>query len=68
MDALTNKQAEVLAFLRKFQAENQMPPTRKEIAKHFGFAPNAAQDVINALAKKGAITVKAKTSRGIFLL
>jgi repressor LexA len=56
MAALTPRQAEVLAFILSFQAENGMPPTRVEIAAHFGWSSaNAAQDHIRALTRKGAL-------------
>jgi repressor LexA len=46
-----------------------MPPTRAEIAGAFGFAsPNAAEDHLRALAKKGAITLEPGSARGIRLV
>ena len=46
-----------------------MPPTRAEIASTLGFrSPNAAEDHLKALERKGAIEVMPGTSRGIRLL
>jgi len=46
-----------------------MPPTRAEIADHMGFrSANAAEDHLRALARKGAISLKPGTSRGIRVL
>lgn len=54
--ALTTKQAELLAFLRTFEAENDSFPTDRVIAEHFGWASiNAAFEHMRALAKKGEI-------------
>jgi repressor LexA len=45
------------------------PPTRAEIAKELGFrSPNAAEEHLRALAKKGVIEMIKGTSRGIRLI
>jgi len=45
-----------------------MPPTRAEIASHFGFrSANAAEDHLKALARKGMIELQSGVSRGIRL-
>ncbi|MCL4165981.1 UNVERIFIED_CONTAM: hypothetical protein GTU68_030312 [Idotea baltica] len=49
-------------------ASNGAPPTRVEIADYFGFkSPNAAEDHLKALDKKGHIELISGTSRGIFI-
>jgi len=51
---LTGRQSQVLAFIRKFQAEHGYPPTVREVGAQFGFrSPRAAHDHIKALEKKG---------------
>ncbi|EJD6581749.1 LexA family transcriptional regulator [Providencia rettgeri] len=66
---LTKTQGEVLSFIRSYIAENQYPPTRIEIASHFGWkSPNAAEEHLQALARKGAIIVVKGISRGIRIL
>lgn len=46
-----------------------MPPTRMEIAAHFGFrSSNAAEDHLRALEKKGHVFLKPNCARGIFLI
>lgn len=66
---VTDRQAEVFAFLERYIEERGYPPTRGEIAEHFGFKSlNAAQQHLNALVDKGAIRVDAGISRGIVLL
>jgi repressor LexA len=66
MDELTERQAEILEWIRTHLDETGMPPTRAEIAAALGFrSPNAAEDHLKALARKGAIEMLPGTSRGI---
>lgn len=68
MTDLTARQAEILLFIREIQERTGMPPTRTEIAGHFGFKSTyAAEKHLQALAKKGAIELLPGTSRGIRL-
>ena len=65
---LTPRQAEILDFIRDAVKRTGMPPTRAEIATMFGFrSPNAAEEHLRALAKKGAIEIASGTARGIHL-
>ncbi len=65
---LTRRQQEIFDFILDCMAVNGAPPTRVEIADHFGFrSPNAAEDHLKALAKKGHIELRSGTSRGIFV-
>ena len=65
---LTSRQAEILDFIRDAVKSTGMPPTRAEIATMFGFrSPNAAEEHLRALAKKGAIEISSGTARGIHL-
>ncbi len=66
---LTDRQAEILSHIEACVAEQGMPPTRAEVARHFGFASaNAAEMHLRALAKKGYIELSAGASRGIKLM
>ena len=66
MSNLTSRQSEIFEFIKKEIEFNGYPPTRSEIAKVFGFkSPNAAEDHIKALKKKGVLDLAAGTSRGI---
>jgi repressor LexA len=66
---LTSRQRQVLDYIRRHTATTGMPPTRTEIAKALGFrSANAARDHLQALARKGAITLTPNTSRGIRIL
>jgi len=69
MENLTARQAEILGFIKNSISETGMPPTRKDISKAFGFrSPNAAEEHLKALARKGYIEIMAGTSRGIRIL
>lgn len=68
MNALTARQAEVMDFLRRFRGNNGYPPTRLDIARHFGWkSPNAAECHLRALEAKGEIFIDPGTARGITL-
>jgi len=68
MSELTSRQSEVLSFIREFLEETGMPPTRAEIATKLGFrSPNAAEEHLRALQRKGAIELIPGASRGIQL-
>jgi repressor LexA len=63
---LTPRQAEILAFIKQCLEDNGYPPTRAEIAQQLGFkSPNAAEEHLKALARKGAIEMTPGASRGI---
>jgi repressor LexA len=66
--ALTARQSEILEFIRQSVKRTGMPPTRAEISTTFGFrSPNAAEEHLRALARKGAIEIASGTARGIQL-
>ncbi|PHM60743.1 repressor LexA [Xenorhabdus stockiae] len=69
MKALTARQQEVYNLVRDHISQTGMPPTRAEIAARLGFrSPNAAEEHLKALARKGVIEIIAGASRGIRLL
>ncbi len=66
MIKLTPRQAEILALIKSHIENTGFPPTRAEIAKELGFrSPNAAEEHLRALARKGAIEIISGASRGI---
>ena len=65
---LTARQSEILNLIARAIARSGYPPTRAEIAAELGFrSANAAEDHLQALARKGMIELQAGTSRGIRL-
>lgn len=66
---LTERQQQILDLIRSEIARTGFPPTRAEIARALGFkSPNAAEDHLKALSRKGAIELTAGASRGIRLI
>ena len=69
MFTLTARQQQILQLIQEFIEAEGMPPTRAEIANTLGFrSPNAAEDHLKALERKGAIQMIPGTSRGIRLV
>ena len=69
MEDLTRRQSEILELIRNHLQETGFPPTRAEIAAHFGFSsPNAAEEHLRALERKGAIEILPGASRGLRIL
>ncbi len=68
MHKLTARQEEILAYIKDYLSDTGFPPTRSEIAQEMGFkSPNAAEEHLRALARKGAIEMLPGTSRGLRL-
>ena len=68
MRDLTRRQEEILNLIKEWIETTGLPPTRAEIAQHFGFSsPNAAEQHLKVLAKKGVLELVPGTSRGIRL-
>ena len=69
MNKLTSRQTEVLDFIKAYIDDTGYPPTRADIAQELGFkSPNASEEHLKALARKGAIEMIPGTSRGISCL
>lgn len=69
MSNLTARQQEILQFIRDTLESVGAPPTRAEISAAFGFSsPNAAEDHLRALERKGAIRLEPGSARGIRLV
>jgi repressor LexA len=65
---LTARQQQVLDLVQSAIARTGAPPTRAEIAAELGFrSANAAEEHLQALARKGVIELIGGTSRGIRL-
>ena len=65
---LTARQQQILELIQSAVARTGSPPTRAEIAHELGFkSANAAEEHLQALARKGAIELVSGTSRGIRL-
>lgn len=67
---LTETQEKLLDYIEDCVVKNGLPPTRKEISKHFGWGSrtNAADYQLKELAKKGRLQLIPNVSRGIKLV
>lgn len=65
---LTARQQQILELIQSTIERTGAPPTRAEIATELGFrSANAAEEHLQALARKGVIELVSGTSRGIRL-
>lgn len=65
---LTDRQRQILELIQSAVKRTGAPPTRAEIAAELGFkSANAAEEHLQALARKGVIELVSGTSRGIRL-
>ena len=68
MEALTSKQQEILTLIRQAIETTGLPPTRAEIAAAMDYSsPNAAEEHLRMLERKGAIEIVKGSARGIRL-
>jgi len=68
MQKLTARQEQILNLIREAIQNTGFPPTRAEIAAELGFrSANAAEEHLQALARKKAIELTPGASRGIRL-
>ena len=68
MKKLTKRQREILNLIKNHILDFGFPPTRADIAKTLGFkSPNAAEQHLRAIEKKGFIKILSGASRGIVL-
>ena len=69
MEELTQQQSRILKLIRKAMERTGLPPTRAEIAHAMEFrSPNAAEEHLRALERKGAIEIVKGSARGIRLM
>lgn len=69
MNGMTARQQQIFDLVRDHIQTTGYPPTRAEIAEHFGYrSVNAAEQHLKALEKKGMIEIVKGTSRGIRLV
>jgi repressor LexA len=65
---LTERQEEILSFIKQFRDENGYPPTLRQIGKRFDISSTfGVKRHLDALVKKGYISVESFASRGISL-
>lgn len=65
--SLTERQSEILAFLREHLRRHGHPPTLREVAGAFAIQPSAVAKHLDALAAAGEIELSPGRARGIRL-
>jgi repressor LexA len=66
---LTQRQSEILSFIRKYLKENGVPPTHSEIATQFGLKGTyGVRQHLRLMEKKGYLRLSQGKARGIRLL
>jgi len=68
METLSDRQRHIVEFISQYFAQNDRPPTNREIGQAMGIASTGHVDYhLSVLAKKGFIEREANTSRGLKL-
>lgn len=66
---LTDRQEEILTFIKQFTLDSGYPPTLREIGKHFQISSTfGVKRHLEALVKKGFINIESNASRGISMI
>lgn len=68
MKSITNRQSEVLDYIKRYIGEHKYPPTIREISEHFTISVKGAYDHVKALEKKQFIHLNNHRSRTIEVL
>ena len=69
MTYLTERQRDILGFIREYQKEKGVAPTHREICEHFGFSSyGTVYKHLSLLQKKGLIRRDWNQKRGVELL
>jgi repressor LexA len=63
----TARQSQVLSYLRECLARSSVPPSRWEIAAHFGMTVNGVQRHLEALERLGLIRREPRQHRALSL-
>jgi Mn-dependent DtxR family transcriptional regulator len=63
----TPTKQQTLVFIRDYQKEWGIPPSRTEIAEHFDICVTAAQQRVRSMVSMGAIELYPGVSRGIYI-
>jgi len=63
MREMTDRQQDVLSFIRAFSTKHGLPPTVREIGDRFKITPRAAFDHLRALERKGMLQRRPSVGR-----
>jgi len=66
---LTDRQEEILIFIKEFLSQNGYPPTLRQIGKQFSISSTfGVKRHLDALEKKGYLNIESNASRGISII
>ncbi len=66
---LSERQRDILQYVKEYQRSTGRPPTRSEIQAHFNYgSPNTVQYHLRRLARAGKLAIHEKSARGIDIL
>lgn len=66
---LTERQEEILSYIKSFQQECGYPPTLRQIGKRFSISSTfGVKRHLDALVKKGYLNIESNASRGISII
>jgi repressor LexA len=66
---LTDRQEQILIFIKEFLSQNGYPPTLRQIGKKFSISSTfGVKRHLDALEKKGYLNVESNASRGISII
>ena len=68
MRELTDRQMEILLYIREYRKMYKYPPSYRDIGRHFGISVKGVSDHITALRNKGAITIEPHKPRTIVVV
>ncbi|MFP4364273.1 MAG: transcriptional repressor LexA [Spirochaetia bacterium] len=68
MKQLTERQKEILSFIKRFIKDHKFPPTMREISDYFEISVKGAHDHVKALEKKQCLHSSANRPRSIEVL
>jgi repressor LexA len=64
---LTPKQERIFQFIQSYVEENHVPPSLREIGKHFELSVGTVQDQLEAIRRKGFLNKEGAQARGLRL-
>jgi repressor LexA len=67
MNELTPKQHKIFEFIQSAIEATHMPPSLREIGKHFGLSVGTVQDQVEAIRRKGFLEKEGMLARGLRL-
>jgi SOS-response transcriptional repressor LexA len=68
MAQLSNRQKQIMDFIKAYRKDNQTNPTRKEIGRHIGTCFSVVDVHLKTMKAKGFIDIRPEVARSIIIL